>query len=104
MQAALFVSMCRRASLSGAATGRHTPTDSLGSCQAGTGDLLTETVTDATGNGTTFGPVDYATSTPGTYYWLATYSGKTFNNGFAGACGDEVTTIGQTNNTHGPLV
>jgi len=35
-----------------------------------------------------------AVATPGTYYWVAVYSGDAFNAGFTTTCGSEVVTIG----------
>jgi hypothetical protein len=82
--------------------GSHSVTFKLfnnATCDAGT-ELFSQTVTDATGNLTSFGPVDYLTSSEDTYYWTASYSGNTNNDGFNSGCGDEVTTIGQTNTSH----
>jgi uncharacterized repeat protein (TIGR01451 family) len=39
------------------------------------------------GNGL-YGPASFTPSAVGTYHWIATYSGDTWNSGSAGACGD----------------
>jgi hypothetical protein len=74
--------------------------DNLDACNADSGgDIYSTTVSDATGNNTSAGPVSKLVTVEGTYYWKATYSGNQNNNGFVSPCGAEVTTI-QATNTH----
>jgi hypothetical protein len=56
-------------------------------------DSETVDVDDLTGNAATEDGI--LVEEPGTYRWIASFSGNTFNSGDSSACGDEVTTISE---------
>jgi hypothetical protein len=56
------------------------------SCTAG--NLVDTKTATVNGNGT-YGPVTITPSTPGTYYWIASYGGDNSNEAVAGTCGDQ---------------
>jgi hypothetical protein len=85
--------------------------DSLAACQAYEKDpedpageplwTTTGTVTEGTGSGTadTYAADPnggYLALSPGTYYWLAEFSGNTYNDASASGCGDEMTVLNFT--------
>lgn len=84
--------------------------DSLTACQAYVADpedagnaplwSTTDTVTEDSGTGSadTYGATNggYLAPSPGTYFWLAEFSGNTYNEASASACGDEITVLNFT--------
>jgi hypothetical protein len=63
------------------------------SASVGSDEVLSVTLNVAGTEASASTSTGVATSTTGTYYWRAFYSGDTFNNAASTACGSEITTI-----------
>jgi hypothetical protein len=60
--------------------------------------LASQTVSLTVSSGTgTASTTAVSLTTAGPYYWILTYSGDAYNNGFNTNCGDETTTIAAKN-------
>ena len=82
--------------------------DSLAACEAYVDDpegndalwSTTDTVTEGSGSGTadTYGATHggYLATSPGTYYWLAEFSGNNYNDPSSSSCGGEITVLNFT--------